>query len=330
MATKRRGDQAGGRLRVVVMGATGNVGSKLVRALHAEPAVGSVVGVARRLPEEGFSPETEWVRADIAVDPLEPVVDGADVVVHVAWLIQPARRLDALWGTNVVGTRRLLDAVANSGVGAVVYSSSVGAYSPGPKDRAVDESWPTDGVPELSYSREKAYVERMLDIFERDHDDIRVVRLRPGLLFQAEAASEIRRLFIGPLFPDRVARPALVKLVQQAPTRFQALHTDDAADAFRRAVVRDVRGPFNLAADPVLGRSWGPAALEKAVVAAAGAGWRLHLDPLDPAWVRLAFAAPVMDASRAREELDWITERSSLDVAGRAVRRSTAGDGRRH
>lgn len=121
-------------------------------------------------------------------------------------------------------------------------------------------------------------------------------------------------MFIGPLFPDRVARLALVKLVQQAPTRFQALHTDDAADAFRRAVVRDVRGPFNLAADPVLGRSWGPAALEKAVVAAAGAGWRLHLDPLDPAWVRLAFAAPVMDASRAREELDWIPERSSLDA----------------
>lgn len=201
MATKRRRDQAGGRLRVVVMGATGNVGSKLVRALHAEPAVGSVVGVARRLPEEGFSPETEWVRADIAVDPLEPVVDGADVVVHVAWLIQPARRLDALWGTNVVGTRRLLDAVANSGVGAVVYSSSVGAYSPGPKERAVDESWPTDGVPELSYSREKAYVERMLDIFERDHDDIRVVRLRPACCSRPRRPARSAACSSGPSSP---------------------------------------------------------------------------------------------------------------------------------
>ncbi len=34
--------------------------------------------------------------------------------------------------------------------------------------------------------------------------------------------------------------------------RFQALHTDDAADAYARAVVQEVRGPFNLAADPVI------------------------------------------------------------------------------
>ena len=48
-------------------------------------------------------------------------------------------------------------------VGAVVYASSVGAYSPSPKDRAVDEGWPTDGWPSAAYIREKAYLERVLD-----------------------------------------------------------------------------------------------------------------------------------------------------------------------
>lgn len=86
-------DGAGRGLRVAVFGATGNLGTKVVSALHADPAVSSVVGVARRLPDPGFSPETAWVRADIAEDRLEPVVDGADVVVHLAWLIQPSSEL---------------------------------------------------------------------------------------------------------------------------------------------------------------------------------------------------------------------------------------------
>ena len=38
--------------------------------------------------------------------------------------------------------------------------------SEGPKDRAVDESWPTDGVASGYYGRQKAAVERILDTFE--------------------------------------------------------------------------------------------------------------------------------------------------------------------
>lgn len=95
--------------------------------------------------------------------------------------------------TNVDGTARMLAAAAAAGVGAVVVASSVGAYSPGPKDRAVDESWPTEGIPSSAYSRQKARVERLLDAFEADQPDVRIVRIRPGLVFQGSAGSEIAR-----------------------------------------------------------------------------------------------------------------------------------------
>ena len=92
-----------------------------------------------------------------------------------------------MWRTNVVGTERVLAAASAAGVGALVCASSVGAYSPGPKDRQVDEGWPTHGVTTSSYSRDKAYQERLLDLFERDHPEVRVPLggradqpLRPG------------------------------------------------------------------------------------------------------------------------------------------------------
>src|SRR3954470_17960744 len=132
-------------MRVVVTGATGNVGTSLVRRLSTEPAVTSIVGVARRVPELDL-PKVEWVAADVSRDDLGPAFAGADVVVHLAWLIQPSHRLDVLEATNVAGSKRVFDAAARAGAGALVYASSVGAYSRGPKDPPVDEEWPTEGV----------------------------------------------------------------------------------------------------------------------------------------------------------------------------------------
>src|SRR5687768_7131191 len=146
-------------MRIVVVGATGNVGTSVLRSLADEPAVDSILGVARRLPGLGY-PKTDWAQADVSRDDLGPVLSGADVVVHLAWLIQPGRDEAILRATNVDGSRRVFEATVAAGVPALVYASSVGAYSHGPKDRRVDESWPTEGIESSFYSRHKAEVER--------------------------------------------------------------------------------------------------------------------------------------------------------------------------
>lgn len=184
-------------MRVVVVGATGNVGTSVLRSLENEDRVESVLGVARRLP--GLRMEkVEWAAADIVEDDLVPLFRGADAVILLAWLIQPSRDLNKLWMVNVEGSMRAARAVAEAGVPALLYASSVGAYSPGPKDRAVDESWPTGGVPTSYYARQKAEVERRLDRFESENPEVRVVRMRQGLTFKKEAAEGVRRLFGGP------------------------------------------------------------------------------------------------------------------------------------
>jgi nucleoside-diphosphate-sugar epimerase len=309
-------------MRVVVTGASGNVGTSLLKALAGEEAVTSVLGLARRRPELQL-PKTTWATADVAGDDLGGHFRGADVVVHLAWLIQPSHDPFAMWRTNVVGSERVLAAASQAGVGALVCASSVGAYSPGPKDRQVDEGWPTHGVTTSTYSRDKAYQERLLDLFERDHPGTRVVRLRPALTFKRVAASEIRRYFLGPLVPGSLARAGAVPVVPKVKRlRTQAVHTDDVGQAYRLAVVGDAHGPFNLAADPVLDADVVAGLLDARPVrvpagvlkAGAAATWRLHLQPVSPGWLDLALQSPLLDAGRARAELGWAPRHSATQA----------------
>jgi UDP-glucose 4-epimerase len=316
-------------MRVVVTGATGNVGTSLVRALAADPAVTSIVGLARRRPALHVD-KVEWVTADVSRDDLDGPFAGADAVVHLAWLIQPSHRLDVLEATNVGGSKRVFEAAARSGASALVYASSVGAYSPGPKDSRVDERWPTEGIGTSFYSRHKAATERMLDRFEAEHPSVRVVRLRPGLIFKRDAASGIRRLFLGRLFPPELLKPSRIPVVPRTERLvFQAVHTDDVAEAYRLAVLGQARGAFNIAADPVLdpdelSRILGARPVpvpSKVLRVAADLSWKAHLQPTPPGWVDLAVGVPVMDTAKARGELGWQPTRTS----GEALRELLEG-----
>jgi nucleoside-diphosphate-sugar epimerase len=307
-------------LRIVVTGATGNVGTSVVRALVEDPRVEEIVGLARRLPHSP-PPRTRWVAADVQRARLIDVFRDADAVIHLAWLIQPARDEAELERVNVHGSRRVFEAAAEAGVGALVYASSVGVYSPGPKDRPVDESHPRDGVPTSFYARHKAATERALDEFE---DALRVVRLRPALIFKREAAAEIRRLFVGPLLPSRLVHPALIPILPVTDRLvLQCVHTDDVAEAYRLAATTPgARGAYNIAADPVLdpaelGRTLGarPVRVPTRVLRAlADATWRARLQPTPPGWLDMGLAVPVMSTRRAREELGWHPRRSATDT----------------
>jgi UDP-glucose 4-epimerase len=307
-------------MKVAVVGATGNVGSALLRALQHDESIREVVGIARRRPGRDVDKVT-WRTADIVHDDLTPIFEGVHAVVHLAWAIQPSRDESVTRAINVDGSRRVFEAAARAGAGALVYASSIGAYSPGPKDRRVDESWPTGGIESSFYSRHKAEVERILDDFEAEHAHMRVVRLRPGLIFQRDAASEIRRLFAGPFLPNALLHRALLPVIPSTERLvFQAVHADDIADAYRRVIAeREVRGAYNIAAEPVLdpdelGRLLGarPVPVPPRVLrAAADLTWRLRLQPTPSGWLDLALGVPVMDTSRARTELGWEPQRSA-------------------
>jgi nucleoside-diphosphate-sugar epimerase len=178
-------------------------------------------------------------------------------------------------------------------------------------------------VQTLFYSRHKAECERMLDVLEREHPQLRVVRLRPGLIFKREAATEIRRLFAGPLLPSPLVRPELIPVVPDVPRlRVQAVHSLDVGHAYRLAATTDVRGAFNVAADPVVDPDMLAEVLGARKVPLQGrvlrgladASWRLRLQPSPPGWIDLALGVPLMDTTRARTELGWEPKRTATEA----------------
>ncbi|CAJ61883.1 MULTISPECIES: NAD-dependent epimerase/dehydratase family protein [Frankia] len=335
-------------MRVAIVGASGNIGYHLVRELATDPRVDEVVAIARRPPPgppSAGSPSAEppsagrprarvrWLALDVArpgaFGELEKAFRGCASVVHLAWLIQPERATVVTEATNVAGSERVFAAALATGVPALVYASSVGAYRPRESPRPVDENWPTTGIETSPYSVQKVAVERLLDSLEADHPGIRVSRLRPAIVLSAAAAQSQARYFLGPLAPPGLLRrlgagegrlpvvPAVRGLM------FQVVHSRDAAVAFASAALSPTaRGAYNVAADPpvtprtlpdMLGARGIP--LPPALLrAAVGAAYRARLAPVSPGWIDLARGAPIMDTRRARRELGWAPVLSTSTV----------------
>lgn len=328
-------------MRVAVVGASGNVGTALLRRLKREPSI-ELIGIARRTPDASREPyaDVDWHRIDIgsraASTQLHRAFLGCDAVIDLAWQIQPNHREQALFRTNVAGTSQVLAEAKRAGVTQIAYASSVGAYSAAPKDQVTNEDWPTGGLHTSHYSSQKALVERRLGHFETDNPDIAVSRLRPGLIFQSGQAAEAGRYFLGPLIPLVLTRirPPLLPLPRQIV--FQAVHADDVAEAFWRVLERKARGAFNIATDPVLD----PAAVARVLGARGTVGfplqllrsavwlsWMLRVQRTDPGWLDMAVQVPIMSTERARDVLGWQPAKSSVETLRDVVEGMRSGAG---
>jgi UDP-glucose 4-epimerase len=310
-------------MRLVVTGLSGNIGTALLRRLAADGGH-EIVGVCRRPPAGGEPYEhAGWVALDVAQqgarERLREIFTGADAVVHLAWGFQPSHVTAYLDRVGIAGTSAVLEAADAAGVGHLVHASSLGAYSPAPPPGAdgrpvpVDESYPTEGIGSLAYSIEKVAAERRLDEYEKSGSGrMAVTRMRPALVVQGEAGSGLLRYVLPAFVPSSAL--ALAKLLPLDPRlTVQTVHSADVADAIARALRHRAAGAFNLAAEPqitaqniadALGARLVPVprAALRGLVAST---WRLGLQPLDPGWLDLAFAVPVMDSGRARRELGW-------------------------
>lgn len=336
-------------MRVTVVGASGNAGSALLRALAREPWVTHVHGVARRVPSDEVARlATSWQTLDVGARgpwgddrmvqaQLTEALAGSDAVVHLAWQIQPNRERDRLRATNVEGTRRVLAAAARAGVGQVVVASSVGAYSPVADDVLRDESHATGGTRTSHYAVDKAAQEALLRSFVATHPGIDTAWLRPALIFQRHAGAEIVRYFLGHDVLRAVLAPHAVPVLPwPRGFRLQAVHADDVAQAYVAALRSRAQGPFNVAAPDVLdGQAVAdvlgsfaacpvPRGLARPAVALA---WRSRLVATDPGWFDMGAGVPLMSTGRARSELGWEPTWSARDALAEVVAGMRAGSG---
>lgn len=310
--------------RIVITGASGNVGTALLRRLTADDSDYEIVGISRRRPpSDDLYRSAHWHELDLA-DPgveleLLKVFRGAACVVHLAWGFQPTRNRRYLDAVGVNGSAGVLSAAHNAKVPHLLHMSSVGTYAAGRYGQKVDETFSTAGIPSSAYSRAKSAVEHMLDGYEgHNPDGVGITRMRPGFILQRDAALGLRRYTL-PAYVD----PRWVRWLPLLPLdrslSVSIVHADDVADACVKAIERRALGPFNLAAEPPVGRDDIAKALRARPIHVpspllgllVAASWRARLQPLDRGWLDMAFSLPLLDTDRARNVLGWSPRWSS-------------------
>jgi UDP-glucose 4-epimerase len=303
-------------LTVAVTGPTGEIGRAFIRSLERSRDVGRIVGMARRPfdPAAHGWKRTEYRRGDVLDRAsVEGLVEGADVVVHLAFVVLKAG--SETRHVNVEGSRNVFEAAVAAGAKRLVYSSSVAAYGfPEGFDGLLTEDMPALGHARHPYSAHKAEVEEILDeALSGGETDAWV--FRPCIVAGPDAPALITQA----RWPDRLPGPlaslaGAVGVLPDPGVPFQLVHHDDVATALRAGVVgRGEPGAYNLAAAGEITMSDLAAAIgyrtvpmpKLAVEAAAELVAHLPFLPEEASWVEALRRPVLMDASKARRLLNW-------------------------
>lgn len=173
-------------MNVLVTGANGFLGRHVVAALRGRGhRVRALVRPAARLEDLGWPAAVEVFRGDLrASGDLDAAFAGVDVLVHLAAAVSGSE--EAQFASGVVGTERLLAAMARSRTRRLVLCSSFSVYDWSAIRGALDESSPLEQAPDLyqrdGYAIAKSWQERVTRRMAAEHRwDLTVVR--PGFIW---------------------------------------------------------------------------------------------------------------------------------------------------
>jgi nucleoside-diphosphate-sugar epimerase len=328
-------------LTVAVTGPTGDIGRSLLRLLDGNERVGRVAAMARRPfdpASEGLT-KVEYRRADVLdSDAVRDVIDGADVVVHLAFMIMGGARETT--EINLTGSRNVFGAAIDAGVQRLVYASSVAAYGFGDENPPVlTEDLEPRGTQRHYYSAQKAELELALRELLAG-TDIAAYVFRPCIVAGPDALTLVQSIpyvQLSDKMPAAILRalefmPALRPVIPDPGVPFQLVHHDDVATALQAAILGEGEpGIYNLAGDGTLTLADLADALgwysipvpELAVGAAAELVARLPFVPGEAQWIESMRRPVIMDTTRARTVLGWQPRhdaRATLAAMVRAAR----------
>jgi nucleoside-diphosphate-sugar epimerase len=287
----------------------------------------------------------EYRRGDVRdPDALREAFEGADAVVHLAFMITGTGNAQAIRAINIEGTLNAFRAARDDGAKRFVYASSVAAYGFHPDNPVgMTEDWPTRPAARLFYAREKAELEQLLEEEASSSQEPALYLLRPPIVLGPHAVGAKDAL------PAPVARAgsALLDLVNRLPIpvpvlaadmKVQFIHEEDVGQALLKCVLSDgPPGAYNIAGDGVLSatdivRELGLSPIPipgRVVQSAARAASSLPMPPFAPpaaGWVEALSHPAIMDTTKAREELGWHPRYTALEALRETVRARDGGD----
>jgi len=299
-------------MKIAVTGISGYLGQVYRQFLEKDPDIGTIVGIDMVQPPA--SSKLQFVKRDVRNPEIEKDFAGMDCIVHLAFIVMPIRSESETDSINIGGTKNVFEAAARAGVKNIVYTSSVASYGAWPDNPIpIKEDYPRRPMPDFYYSRTKAIIENWLDTFEKDHPDIRIVRLRPCI-------------FVGPKINNlmlnlRTSRIIPVFTNFDPPVQFA--WDEDVAQAIHLGVKKNVRGAFNIAGDGSMTMRQIASELGKIAIpmpykfslAMAKLMWKLRLSKmLHAGWIESSRYPIIVDCSKAKTELGWKPTHTTMEA----------------
>lgn len=225
---------------IAITGAAGLIGMRLIATLDRHPEVTRIVGLDRRAPQGVRSSRFVFRQVDVRDPQLERSFDGVDVLVHLAFQLDPIHDEQTMRAVNVDGTRNVVEAAERAGVGHLVYLSSVVAYGAATdNDLPLTEESPIRGTPDFNYAEHKRDVELWLERWLQHPHDLDVAILRPALVLGPGIENFLTRILEAPRFTQ----------VRGHAPPLQFVHLDDVVSAIVHAIDQRLTGAYNVCAE---------------------------------------------------------------------------------
>ena len=322
-------------LTVAVTGPTGTLGVGLIPLLESDDRISRIIGVARRPfdPAEHGWLKMSYRQGDVRnPGALEQAFRGADVVVHLAFLVTGTASATTTRSINVDGTMNVFRAAAATGVARFVYASSAAAYGFHPDNPiGMTEDWPTRTAGHFFYAQEKAELEQLLQRENEAHPDIALYVLRPPIVLGPHASGD-KDLLPDALTPVvRLAASVVRRLPLKLPVLLPALpmqfiHETDVGQALLQCIVgAGPPGAYNIAGDGTVtaldvARELGLTPLRFPLGIVQRAARALAAVPLPPfvppatEWLEAVSHPVIIDTTKAKRELGWTPTYSGLEA----------------
>lgn len=236
-----------------------------------------------RSPRMPYPQRVNFVSWDVAAPNPGIFADHLiDTVIHLAYVLNPARRKTDARRVNVVGTENVLQACQEAGVRHIIYLSSASVYGAHADNPAfLTETDPIRPIEGFQYSEDKAAAESRLAAFSERNRSTAVTVLRVCPVMGPNADNFIANAFRKPFLPA----------IALADPPMQFLHEDDLVLTLARCLKLKPRGIYNVAGDGTIRWSEIVSMMNRPLVRLpapvwyflTSAAWRLRLQNDSPA-----------------------------------------------
>jgi UDP-glucose 4-epimerase len=311
-------------MRYLITGGSGYIGTRLVDLLSRREDTEKIVIADVVPPKGGYRPNTEYERVDVrdrgavhsAIQRSNP-----DVLVHLAFILNPVHDEGLMYDVDVNGTHNVLEAAAEAGIGQVLVTTSAVAYGAFPDNPdPITEEHPVRGVARFSYARDKTESDRIVQLWALQHPDVITTIVRPCIVYGPNVDNYLVRLW---------SEPPFIADVGNLDSTIQFVHEDDVVEAISRLLLGRHAGQFNLSPEGLMTRRECAELLDARVVKLplwayrllGKLAWRLRVSEAPAGGIDFELYPWILSNEKLKQTLGWTpryTSREAFEIAMRA------------